>query len=75
VDLQGIGKIVALMGLALIGARADAVARRPPRPRLAPRGPAHHQRELGMLRPLASMIVLSIVLTIVVNVVLRLFDR
>jgi hypothetical protein len=75
VDLQAIGKIVALMGLTLIGLGLMlwlggrlGLGSLPGDLRIT-------NESWGCYAPIASMIVLSIVLTIIVNVVLRLFDR
>jgi hypothetical protein len=75
VDLQGIGKIVALMGLALIGAGLMlwlggrlGLGSLPGDLRIT-------NEDWGCYVPIASMIILSVLLTIIVNVVLRLFDR
>jgi hypothetical protein len=75
VDLQGIGKIVVIAGLALaalgvvlwFGGRLGLGS--------LPGDLRFSNEGWGCYVPIASMIVLSVVLTIIVNVLLRLFDR
>jgi hypothetical protein len=74
-DLQGIGKLVVITGLALaalglviwLGGRLGLGS--------LPGDMRFSNESWGCYVPLASMIVLSVVLTIVVNVLLRLFNR
>ncbi|MBW6468607.1 MAG: DUF2905 domain-containing protein [Anaerosomatales bacterium] len=74
-DLQGIGRVVIVAGLALavlglviwFGGRLG-LGSLPGDLRLG-------DEDWGCYVPIASMILLSVVLTIVVNVLLRLFDR
>jgi len=74
-DLQGIGKMVVIAGLALaalglviwLGGRLGLGS--------LPGDMRFNNESWGCYVPIASMIVLSILLTIVVNVLLRLFNR
>jgi hypothetical protein len=74
-DLQGIGKMVVIAGLALavlglviwLGGRLGLGS--------LPGDMRFSNESWGCYVPIASMIVLSILLTIVVNVLLRLFNR
>jgi hypothetical protein len=74
-DLQGIGKMIVIAGLALavlglviwLGGRLGLGS--------LPGDMRFSNESWGCYVPIASMIVLSILLTIVVNVLLRLFNR
>jgi hypothetical protein len=74
-DLQGIGKLVVITGLALaalglviwLGGRLGLGS--------LPGDMRFSNESWGCYVPLGSMLVLSILLTIVVNVLLRMFNR
>lgn len=74
-DLQGIGKLLALMGVGLVvlgllvwaGGRLGLGS--------LPGDLRISNESWGCYVPIASMLILSVLLTIVVNVLLRLFNR
>jgi hypothetical protein len=74
-DLQGIGRVVIVAGIALavlglviwFGGRLGLGS--------LPGDLRFGDEDWGCYVPIASMIVLSLLLTVVVNVLLRLFDR
>lgn len=74
-DLQGIGKLLALMGVGLVvlgllvwaGGRLGLGS--------LPGDLRISSESWGCYVPIASMLILSVLLTIVVNVLLRLFNR
>lgn len=74
-DLQGLGKVLALLGLVLLGLGLAlwlggrlGLGSLPGDIRITNEG-------WGCYVPIASMIILSVLLTIIVNVVLRLFGK
>jgi len=75
VDLQGMGKLLALMGAGLVvlglmlwvGGRLGLGS--------LPGDVRISNENWGCYVPIASMLILSVLLTIIVNVVLRFFDR